>query len=531
MGPFISNKNTKHNIELSIILSSIILILFSIYRSFKSYDLICLKTFYPILLYIITIITSLITSFIYSLITKTKIKNNINIIPNILFCLMLGINVPIYLLAIGNILITILTKKLKFKNINVPILVGLIIIFISSLLLKIDLYKLPNDINIELSNINNIGTYESLITPYNGISTYLFGNFSSIIASSLIGCIICAFYLLIKKSIKWKILLSSFFTIFLITFYIGNINDFGLWYSIYMLATIGVYGIILASINENSPVTPIGQILYGIFIGILTIFIRYIFGINEAIFISIFIMGLFINILDRVGAKARFHFNKCLFLFTFAWILVIFICIFMTLKLNKVSDFNIVSKNVNKEITEYIVTNTNNIGTIKVNLVVNNNEITKFDIIESSDENVYKLDQIFIENITKNPSSLDDIDNINGYDDTCNSLKNVVKNVMKDYKIYENEENFKILSNNYVDYKYIYIAVNYDIKAKVVFRYQRIYDIEIIDISNENDITDSYITSIISNQNDLENISCKSLKEKQLLELVKNVKEVYLKEE
>ena len=38
---------------------------------------------------------------------------------------------------------------------------------------------------------------------------------------------------------------------------------------------------------------------------------------------------------------------------------------------------------------------------LKVNLVVNNNEITKFDIIESSDENVYKLDQIFIENITK----------------------------------------------------------------------------------------------------------------------------------
>ena len=429
---------------------------------------------------------------------------------------MLGVNVPIYLVIIGSIIIEVLNKTLtnKFYYINFTLVVGLLILGICNFILKIDPYLYDKEINI-ISNLKDIGTYESLITPYGGLKNFLLGLIPTVIGGCSLMCIISLVYLSFTKCIKYKIALSTIITISIISYFAGNFSGIGSWYILYILFTSStLFGILLSSLNNNTPVTPIGQVLYGIFIGILSIIIRYFVSYNEPIFISIFLVGLLVPLLDKIGAKSRFHIN---------------ICIYMFINFKSIDEFKIISKDIKNEITTYVVSNENNIGKITVNVVVNNRKITKFDIVETTDNDIKKISQDFINDIINNPDNLDDISNIPGYNDTCNSLKKIIKEIMKDYVVYKEEVNYEILSQSEVDNKYIYLVRNNDVKAKVIFKYKKIYDIEIIEM-NQNDldeINDNNFIEKIKKTTDLQDLEKLNTSSELLIELINKTKEEY----
>ena len=531
MGPFIKSKNTKFKIEMNIIICLVLLTLFSTYKSIITFKTFGIRSFYPIIMVLTSVICSFLTSFIYSKITKNDLKSKPNIIPSILFPLMLGINVPIYLVILGSIIIEILNKVVSSKLyfINFTLIVGVLMLAVCYFILKINPYLFEGEINI-ISNLKDIGTYESLITPYGGFKKFLFGLIPSVIGGCSIICILSLIYLSITKCIKWKIALSITITISIISYFTGDFSGLGNWYALYILLTSStLFGILLASLNNNTPVTPIGQVLYGIFIGILTIIIRYFVSFNEAIFISILLISFLIPVFDKVGAKSRFHFNKCLLPFTIAWLLIIMICIYMFITFKHVDEFKIVSKDIKNEVTKYVVSNENNIGKIVVDIIVDNKKITKFEIVESTDKNVKKIDKDFINSITNNPDNLDSISNLPGYNDTCNSLKKIVKNIMNDYVVYKEGINYEILSKTVTDNKYIYVARNYDVKAKVTFKNNKIIDIEIIEM-DENDLSEINNVDFIEQIKEASDISeINHLNESSdlLIELVKNVLKEY----
>ena len=531
MGPFIKSNNTKFKVEMNIVICLILLTLFSTYKSIITLPSFGIKSFYPIVMVLVSIICSFLTSFIYSKITKNDLKSKPNIIPSILFPLMLGINVPIYLVIIGSIIIEILNKVISSKLyfINFTLIVGLLILGICYFVLKINPYLYDGELNI-ISNLKDIGTYESLITPYGGFKKFLFGLIPSVIGGCSLICILSLVYLSITKCIKYRIGLSIVITISIISYFTGNFSGIGNWYILYILFTSStLFGVLLASLNNNTPVTPIGQVLYGIFIGILTIIIRYFVSFNEAIFISILLIGFLIPIFDKVGAKARFHINKCLPLFTIAWVLIIIICFYMFVNFKNVDEFKIVSKDIKNEITEYVVSNENNIGKIVVNVVVDNKKITKFDIVESTDKNAKKIDKDFINNIINNTDNIDNISNLPGYNDTCNSLKKIVKEIMKDYVVYKEEITYEILSKNIEDNKYIYVARNYDVKAKVIFKNKKIFDIEIIEMNSSDleEIENEDFIEQIKKSDDISELKHLNKSSDLLIELIKNVTKEY----
>ena len=317
----------------------------------------------------------------------------------------------------------------------------------------------------------------------------------------------------------------------IIAYFTGNFSGIGNFYILYILFTSStLFGLLFTSISA-SPTTPIGQVSYGIFIGISTIMIRYFATLDEAIFISIFFVNLLIPILDKIGAKSRFHINESLLPFTIIWILMVGICTYMFINFKTIDEFKIISKEINNEITSYVVSNETNVGKITAKVVVNNKKIVTFDIENSTDNNVSKIGKEFINNIINNPEDLDSIENLQCYNDTCNSLKTIVRNIMSDYVVYKEEVNFEILSKNIVDYQYIYIARNYDIKAKVVFKYKRLYNIEIIEMNDKDldGINNSDLISNIIKYNSTEGVDYINKSGKLLIELINKVQEEYNK--
>ena len=68
--------------------------------------------------------------------------------------------------------------------------------------------------------------------------------------------------------------------------------------------------IFMATDYATSPVTPLGQILYGVGCGVLTVFFRYYGLFPEGVTYAILIMNLLTWAIDRSTAPRRFGCKK-----------------------------------------------------------------------------------------------------------------------------------------------------------------------------------------------------------------------------
>jgi electron transport complex protein RnfD len=64
--------------------------------------------------------------------------------------------------------------------------------------------------------------------------------------------------------------------------------------------------IFMATDYVTSPLTKLGQTVYGIGCGVLTIMIRYFGGYNEGVSYAILIMNCCVVLLDRIGRPVKF---------------------------------------------------------------------------------------------------------------------------------------------------------------------------------------------------------------------------------
>ena len=68
--------------------------------------------------------------------------------------------------------------------------------------------------------------------------------------------------------------------------------------------------IFMATDYVTSPITKLGQILYGIGCGLLTIAIRYFGGYNEGVSYAILIMNACVVLFDRLGRPKKYGTQK-----------------------------------------------------------------------------------------------------------------------------------------------------------------------------------------------------------------------------
>lgn len=200
--------------------------------------------------------------------------------------------------------------------------------------------------------------------------------------------------------------------------------------------------IFMATDPVTSPTTPIGQVLYGLFLGILTVIFRYLTPYPEGVLTSILTMNMFVFILDRIGSKARFNFNKSILSFFLAWALILLIGCYIGNTFvkedetdNKDPNFEIVSKNVVDKVVTYTVTQKGFSGKIKARIVIDDGLIKTIDILEQNDSYFQKIiDANYIDKLIREQETIEKVDTISGVTISSTAVKKMVINTLADYK-------------------------------------------------------------------------------------------------
>ena len=144
--------------------------------------------------------------------------------------------------------------------------------------------------------------------PEEGIWEMFLGNIGGCIGETSALLLLIGFgYLLIRKIISPRIPVAFLGTVAVLALLFPRGNDPLQWCAA-QLCTGGVMlgAIFMATDYVTSPVTRLGQVVFGIGCGALTVLIRYFGGYPEGVSYAILIMNCCVVLLDRIGRPKRF---------------------------------------------------------------------------------------------------------------------------------------------------------------------------------------------------------------------------------
>lgn len=459
MGPFLRSKNSTNKIMLHLLVALLPIIIFTVYKNGYipySHGLISfIEMFNPLLTIFIGALTSFVVESIYALILKKKnyIKNSYAFFPGLFLALILPLHTPIYIVVIGSVIASI--SKIIFggfgKNMFNPALVGyLFIILVFSSILTTDNYFNQYELDTissptpltNASMVSGIGSYDELVEPYGDLSNFLIGTIpGSLAETSALLCIVAYIYLSFTKTIKWRIPLVYVATVFIITFGIGRLLGEGVYYPLFHILSGGLMfgAVFMATDPITSCVTPIGQVLQGILLGIITVVFRFT-GV-EGVAYSILIVNALVFLLDKIGMVSRFNLLKSIVWFVIVWIIVIALTVILAasrrVEGNKDPNFDITSKEESGNQTIYNVSQEGYGGKIRAKVIIENDRIVSLEITshhETANRYQLVLDSDYINQLINNQDNLDGLDTVSSATVTSNALKKLVINVLEDYK-------------------------------------------------------------------------------------------------
>ena len=427
-----------------------------IYPAIKGYGNLY-TVFKPLIYILIPAVTCLITEYLYYLIKKDK-KNifeifgdSYAIIPGVFLGLITSINTPIWLLILGATIASL--SKLLFggfgKNKLNPALVGALfvtVIFSSYLGGYLNPYEIDTISSATpLANMtasSYVATYDNIVKPYGTLWTFFFGNIPGAIGetSSLL-CIVALIYLTYKKTIKWRIPLSYILSVTLISFIICITKDIEFWFILFNLLSGGLLfgATFMATDPVTSPMSHNGQVIGGIFLGIITMIIRYLTPLPEGVLISILIFNIITIVINKLSITL---YNKKTLKIT----LLITTCILCVLSsfiiskniINKELDdtYKIISKEKVGVNTVYEVTGRGYAGnsSIKLKITFTGNNVSNIEVIRSHETYIGMIyDEDYLNKIINNQNNLDNLDTISGCTYTSKYLKEIVEKTKEDY--------------------------------------------------------------------------------------------------
>lgn len=153
-----------------------------------------------------------------------------------------------------------------------------------------------------------MGSMHQGMMPEASISDLFLGNVGGCLGETSALLLLIGFvYLLYRKVITPRIPVAFIGTVAVLSFLFPQGNDRIAW----MAAQVFGGGLMLGAIfmatdYVTSPVTKLGQIVYGIGCGVLTILIRYFGGYSEGVSYAILIMNVCVVLLDRIGRPVKF---------------------------------------------------------------------------------------------------------------------------------------------------------------------------------------------------------------------------------
>jgi len=239
------------------------------------------------------------------------------IVTGVLLAFVCPPTIPYWMIVIGDAFAIILVKMLFGgigKNIVNPALAGRAFMFswpvAMSTWVKVGFENAANPLNAAdaVTAATPLANMHQGLLPEASIMDAFLGNVGGCIGETSALLLLIGFaYLLYRKVITARIPLAYIGTVAVLSFLFPMGQDRFTWMA-YQLVTGGLMlgAIFMATDYVTSPLTRLGQTVYGIGCGVLTIMIRYFGGYNEGVSYAILIMNCCVVLLDRIGRPTKF---------------------------------------------------------------------------------------------------------------------------------------------------------------------------------------------------------------------------------
>ena len=239
------------------------------------------------------------------------------VVTGVLLAFVCPVTIPYWTIILGDFFAIVLVKMLfggLGKNIVNPALAGRAFLFSWPVLMS-------NWVKVGFDNAAGLLSTADAVTaatpmsamhqgalPEESILDMFLGNIGGCIGETSALLLIIGFiYLLYRKVITARIPLAYIGTVAILAFLFPQGNDRIAW----MAAQVFGGGLMLGAIfmatdYVTSPLTKLGQIVYGIGCGIITILIRYFGGYSEGVTYAILCMNACSVLLDKIGRPGKF---------------------------------------------------------------------------------------------------------------------------------------------------------------------------------------------------------------------------------
>ncbi len=239
------------------------------------------------------------------------------VVTGVLLAFVCPVTIPYWTIILGDFFAIVLVKMLfggLGKNIVNPALAGRAFLFSWPVLMS-------NWVKVGFDNAAGLLSTADAVTaatpmsamhqgalPEESILDMFLGNIGGCIGETSALLLIIGFiYLLYRKVITARIPLAYIGTVAILAFLFPQGNDRIAW----MAAQVFGGGLILGAIfmatdYVTSPLTKLGQIVYGIGCGVITILIRYFGGYSEGVTYAILCMNACAVLLDKIGRPVKF---------------------------------------------------------------------------------------------------------------------------------------------------------------------------------------------------------------------------------
>ncbi len=485
-GPYIKDKNTTNKMMFHLFIALVPIILFSFYKNgiipYINETANIYELFLPLIILLVSTLTSYLAEYLYFKVIrklnkeqiKVSLSKSFSIFPGLFLGLILPINTPLEIVILGSLFATVIGKLVYGgfgNNIFNPALIGRLFIVSAYGIVIASSGGYLNNYEVDtissstpLSNIvEGIGDYDTLVKPFGELSDFFFGFIPGTLGeTSAFLCILAFIYLTIKKVIKPIIPICYVTTVFVMTLIIGLLNDVGIWYPLFQIFSGGLMfgAVFMATDPVTSPTSKFGQVLYGLFLGILTVTFRYLTPYPEGVLTSILTMNMFVVILDKLGSTINFNKNyKKLLLIPVLIIITLPIYISSTLQVEETKDtsYQIISKEVDNNNITYVVTQKGFGGDIKLLLEFNNKSLEYIEVLEHNESYYQKIIAADYINTLMN-TNISEVDTVSGATVTSTALKQAIINTYNDLgiEVEKQEEQKEEMTKESIDGGYIY---------------------------------------------------------------------------
>ena len=265
-----------------------------------------------LLVVLISVAAALLTEWLYSKLTKTRntVVDGSAMVTGLLLALTLPSTVPYWQVALGSVFAILVVKILcggLGQNIFNPALAARAFLL---LIFPVGLTRYAG-----LDGVTSATALHHMVMPAlpeeSLMQMFLGRCAGSIGETSALALLLGGAYLLWRRVISIRIPAAYLGTVALVTL-VFHKTEMPVAWMLYSLFSGGVVlgAIFMATDYATSPATPVGQVVYGIGCGVLTVLFRYYGLFPEGVTYAILIMNALVWVIDRYTPIRRFGTRK-----------------------------------------------------------------------------------------------------------------------------------------------------------------------------------------------------------------------------